>query len=105
MTHFYVETALVGGVVNNNCYSNQTNMFGYSGSAYSTVADFTTATSFEANGYGGSGVNLTNPGIEIFTLQAISQCRTLGASDLGVTQDYVFYNYALPPSSGAYQYY
>lgn len=104
MTHLYVALALVNGLVNNNCYNNQTNMFGYNSSVYSTVANFTVATSFEANGVGGSSVNLTNAAGEIFTLQATSQCLSSGASGLGVPLDYVLYNYASPPSSGAYQY-
>ena len=104
MTHLYVRLSLVNGLVNNNCYNNQTNMFGYNSSAYSTVADFTMATTFEMNGVGGSSVNLTNAAGEIFTLQGTSQCLSSGASGLGVPLDYVEYNYASPPSSGAYQY-
>lgn len=111
MTHFYMSSKLTlegNVVVNNNCYREWTNMFGIGfTTAYSTVAAFTTATGFEVDGYGGSQaqVALTNPAAEIFTLLSTSQCKSMGASGLGVTLDYDLHNYDIThPSSGAYQF-
>ena len=104
MAHLYVSTTLSGATVNNNCYNNQAGMIGYNSTTYTTVAAFNTATTFEVNGYGGASVDLSNPGGEVFTLLSSSACKSLGASGLGVTQDYSLYTYASPPSSGAYQY-
>ena len=105
MTHLYVSTSLVGGVINHNCYNNQDGMFGYNSIAYNTVTDFTTATSFDGNGIGGASVNLINPAGEIFTLLTTSQCKASGTNGVGVSLDYALRNYATPPSSGAYQYF
>jgi hypothetical protein len=104
MTHLYVASTLAGATVDNNCYNNVINMFGYNSVAYSTVADFTTGTTLEAQGPGGPNVNLMNAAGEDFTLQATSQCRSLGATGLAVSLDYVGHSYASPPSSGAYEF-
>lgn len=103
MTHVYVGSTLAGASVNNNCYNNVANMFGYNGAAYSTVAAFKSATGFEASGAGGI-VGLTNPASGDFTLQAGSQCRGLGSSAGGIFTDYVGAIFASPPSSGAYEF-
>lgn len=103
MTHLYAESALSGAVVDNNCYNNFVNMFGYAGTAYSTVLEFESATGFESNGTGGT-VGLTDPAAGDFTVTSASQCKTLGSSSVGVTDDYSGYPFSNPPSSGAYQY-
>lgn len=104
MTHLYSAAALVNPVVDNNCYNDTTNMFGYNGTAYSSVAAFNTATGFESNGVGNGIVGLTNPASAIFTLQANSVCIGLGDSTDGVTEDYSGASFATPPSSGAYEF-
>lgn len=104
MTHLNVASVLLNGVVDNNCYNDQSNMFSYGGIAYSTVAEFAAATAFEANGVGGPLVDLTNAPGEDFTLLPTSQCIASGASGLGIALDYAMHNYASPPSSGAYQF-
>ncbi|MGD8926309.1 MAG: hypothetical protein PVG20_05645, partial [Thioalkalispiraceae bacterium] len=77
MTHLYADTAPASPIIDHNCYTNTTNMFGYLGTAYSTVTNFNLATGFEANGIGGS-VGLVNPGADIFTLLVTSDCIHLG---------------------------
>lgn len=104
MTHLYVATTLAGGIVNNNCYNNVANMFGYNSLAYSTVADFNMATAFEADGLGGPNVNLTSAAGENFSPLTTSQCRSLGAIGIGVTLDYAGNSYTSPPASGALAY-
>jgi hypothetical protein len=107
MTHLYSATALVGAVVNNNCYDEYAGMFGYNGSAYPTVAAFHAALpTFEANGAGGNSGNigLNNPAAGIFTLTSSSICIALGNSTVGIADDYSGYAFANPPSSGAYQF-
>lgn len=104
MAHLYVAATLAGATVNSNCYNNQAGMIGYNSASYATVSSFNAATVFEAGGYGGAGVDMSNPGGEAFTLLSSSACKILGVSGLDVTQDYSLYTYASPPSSGAYQY-
>ena len=104
MTHLYVASTLAGGIVNNNCYNNVANMFGYNSLAYSTVADFIMATAFEADGLGGPNVNLTSAAGENFSPLTTSQCRSLGATGIGVTLDYAGNSYTSPPASGALAY-
>lgn len=103
MTYLFADTAPTNPMIDHNCYTNTTNMFGYSGTAYSSVAAFNAATGFEANGIGGT-VGLTNPASGIFTLQASSACIGLGDSTDGVTEDYSGASFATPPSSGAYEF-
>ena len=103
MTHFYSAAALSGAVVDNNCYNELTNMFGYNAVAYSTVGTFNAASTFEVNGLGGM-VGLTNPATGNFTLTNSSQCKTLGSSSVGVATDFSGYQFATPPSSGAFQF-
>jgi hypothetical protein len=100
MTDIYVATSLAGPTVNNNCYTVATNMFGYNGNAYSTLATFTTATGFESHGLGGT-VGLNNPTFGDFSLTSSSQCRGLGSTTAAVTIDYLGHTFASPPSSGA----
>jgi hypothetical protein len=103
MTHFYADTAPTSPVIDHNCYTNTTNMFGYLGTAYSTVTSFNLATGFEASGTGGT-VGLVNPGADIFTLLVSSDCIRLGDNTVGITEDYSGASFASPPASGAYEY-
>ncbi len=103
MTHLYSAQTLTGAVINNNCYTDLVNMFGYNGVAYSTVVDFNAATTFEADGIGGA-VGLSDPAAGKFDLLGTSQCKALGSSSVGVLEDYSAFPFAVPPSSGAYQY-
>jgi hypothetical protein len=84
MTHLYSGSTLTDAVIDNNCYNDLPNMFGYNGTAYSTVASFSGATGF--------------------TLKNTSQCKNLGSSSVGVQWDYSGYPFSVPPSSGAYQF-
>lgn len=103
MTHLYSASTLTGAVIDNNCYNELSNMFGYSVNTYSTVSAFTAATGFESNGIGGT-VGLTDPAAGNFMLLGASQCKTLGSPSVGVAVDYSGYAFSVPPSSGAYQY-
>jgi|GEM_PF-614727 len=105
MTHLYTASTLTGAVVNNNCYHEVANMFGYNSVAYSTVAALHAATGSEANGFGGTTVLLTNPAGEDFTLQPGSPCRGLGSASPGVATDFSGRSYSSPPSSGAYEFF
>lgn len=101
LTHVYSAAPLKGEVaVNNNCYNEMMNMFGYGSTAYSTVSAFKTATGFESHGLGGN-VNFVNPGGEDFHLQSNSQCRSLGDSSIGISTDYAGSSFGSPPASGA----
>jgi hypothetical protein len=102
MTHLYSAAALVGAVVNNNCYNEYTNMFGYISSTYNSVALFNAGTGFDANGVGGT-VGLASPASN-FMLTGTSQCIARGNPAVGIAGDYSGYVFANPPSSGAYQY-
>lgn len=102
MTDLYSAAALVNPTVDNNCYNDTTNMFGYNGTTYSTVTGFQSATGLESNGMGSGNVGLSNPSISDFTLQANSSCIGLGDNTDGVTEDYTGKTYASPPASGAY---
>ncbi len=104
MTHIYATSTLASGAIDHNCYNNVTNMFGYNAAAYSRVSDFTTDTGFEADGYGGSQTDIIHdPDNKDFTLTASSGCIGLGDSSVNVTKDYTGSNFAVPPSSGAYE--
>jgi len=103
MTHLFSNAALANPTVNNNCYNDTTNMFGYNGSPYSTVADFNAATGFESNGIGSGTVGLSDPANGDFTLLAGSSCIGLGDASVGITDDFSGAAFANPPSSGAYQ--
>lgn len=104
MTHLYSVGTLNNAEINYNCYKKGINLFGYNGNAYSTLSDFTLATSFEENGIGDDLVTMTNPDEDDFTLRSDSSCRTSGVLGLDVYNDYVGTNYQNPPSAGAYQY-
>lgn len=100
MTDLYAANALAGMVtVNNNCYNEMTNMFGYAGTAYSTIAAFR-ATGLESNGVGNSSIGLNGD----YTPSTSSPCKASGNMMTGVTMDYTGKAYGNPPSSGAYQY-
>lgn len=103
MTHLFSAAALVNPTVNNNCYNDTSNMFGYNGSAYSSVADFETATGFESNGIGNGSVGLVDPANGNFGLMAGSSCLGLGDASVGISEDYSGADYSAPPASGAYQ--
>ena len=102
MTHVYSAAALAGAVVDNNCYNEYANMFGYINSTYNSVALFKAGTGFETNGVGGT-VGFADPAGN-FMLTGTSQCIARGNPALGIANDYSGYLYANPPSSGAYQY-
>lgn len=102
MTHLYSANALVSPTVNHNCYTNLINMFGYNGSAYSSLAAFNTATGFEAAGIEGL-VDLNNPNTENFNLLGTSACVAIGSSSIGVTVDYDGFLFHTIPSAGAYE--
>ena len=104
MTHLFAASALVSPTIDNNCYNDSTNMFGYNGLVYSTVATFNSSTGFETNGVGDLPVALSNAAADVFTLSSTSSCRGLGVSGIGITSDYINSLYASPPSSGAYAY-
>jgi len=104
MTHLYVDTSLANAVVDNNCYSSSTGMIGYNAVAYDSLTAFTADTGQESGGVDGTQVNLTSPGAGIFSLQSGSQCRMLGAIGTGVSIDYAGFNFAVPPSMGAYEF-
>jgi hypothetical protein len=100
----YVANTLTGATFNNNCYQDQTNMFGYNSSAYSTVSTFNGATGFEASGTGSGTIGLANPASGSFTISAgSSSCDGLGDASVGVTTDYAGNTYTNPPASGAYE--
>ena len=103
MTHLFSQATLTGAVIDNNCYSELGNIFGYGGTIYSLVSAFTASTGFESAG-GGGPVGLTDPAAGNFMLLDTSQCRTRGSSSVSVTEDYTGFSFASPPSSGAYQY-
>ncbi len=103
LTHLFVQTTLPSSTVNNNCYNNATNIFGYNGSAYSTVDDFRANTGFEIDGFGGT-VGLTNPTAGDFSLATTSDCKVLGSASTGIVEDFYGSPFASPPSSGALQY-
>ncbi|MCP4914154.1 MAG: hypothetical protein GY909_13665 [Oligoflexia bacterium] len=104
MTDVFVNSTLVGGNVNYNCYEDGTNMIGYNSSTYSTVTAFNGAQSFEANGTGAGNINMTNPSSGAFTLLTTSSCKTLGDNTVSVTEDYFGSTFSNPPSSGAHQF-
>lgn len=104
MTHVFVNSTLTGATLNNNCYNDTTNMFGYNGSAYSTVVSFFNVTNFEDLGIGDVPVALNNPNSGDFTLATSSSCRNRGANGIGITTDYLNKSYAIPPASGAFAY-
>lgn len=104
MTHLFFATAASSAVIDNNCYNDGANMFGYNGLAYSTVIDFSSATSFENNGVGNLPVMLVNAAADNFSLANASSCRGLGAGGTGVTTDYINSVYDALPDSGAYTY-
>jgi len=101
-TDIYSAAALANPTLDHNCYNDTTNMFGYNGTAYSTVAAFRAATGFEPNGLGSGSVGLTNPAGDVFTLTAGSACIGLGDGTLGIGEDYTGAPFANPPASGAY---
>jgi hypothetical protein len=103
MTHLYSASALVGAAVNNNCYNEYTNMFGYNGTPYNSVSLLNAGTGFDANGVGGA-VGLADPAAGNFMLTGASLCIARGDAAVGVAGDYSGYVFANPPSSGAYQY-
>ena len=104
MTHLYSAATLVNPTLDNNCYNDATNMFGYNGSVYSTVVSLNVSTGFESLGVGHLSVAMNNPGTGDFTLSDSSSCRGLGATDIGVATDFINASYAIPPASGAYAY-
>lgn len=103
MTHLFSNAALVNPTVNNNCYNDTPNMFGYNGIAYSSVANFEAKTGFEANGIGTGSVGLMDPANGKFSLLMGSSCLGLGDASVGVSEDYSGARYSASPSSGAYQ--
>lgn len=104
MTHFFSAATLVNPTINNNCYNDLINAFGYNGNAYSTVALFNAATSLENSGIGNQSIGLNNPSLDDFTLSNGSSCRSLGATDTGILSDYELNLYDNPPSSGAFEF-
>ena len=104
MTHIFVNVILTEGTIDFNCYEDGLNMIGYDGSAYSTLADFNSATSYEASGDGSGFISFSSAGTGNFTLQADSSCKTLGSTSTGISEDYTGNTFAMPPSSGAYQF-
>lgn len=104
MTHLFANSSLTGGDLNHNCYNDGTNMFGYNGSAYSTVSSFNSATTFEANGVGDETVGLIDPSQENFRLDSNSGCKILGVNDTGIDLDFNGNSFLNPPSSGALQF-
>lgn len=104
MTHIFIDALLVNAIINNNCYNDTTNMFGYNSVAYSDLASFNAASSFDANGVGDGIVGLVDPLNGDFSLQSISSCRGLGDVNTGVTIDYAGKLYVSPPSSGAHEF-
>lgn len=104
LNDIYVAGTLSSPTVNNNCYSDHSNMFNYNGGTlYSTVSAFR-ATGFEANGTGAGTIGLSNPGSGNFTITSgSSSCDNLGDSSLDVTTDYAGNSYANTPASGAYE--
>ncbi len=102
-THLYSALTLTGAVIDNNCYSEHLNMFGYGETAYNLVSAFTGSTGFESHGIGGT-VDMTDTANADFALLNSSVCKTLGSSSVGVTEDYTGFSFASSPSSGAYQY-
>ena len=103
MTHLYSVQTLTNAVINNNCYNEYPLMFGYDGTVCGLVSAFTASTGFEANGMGGA-VGLSDPASGKFELLDASQCKALGSTSVGVLDDYSAFPFAVPPSSGAYQY-
>ncbi len=79
-------------------------MFGYNGPAYSTVIDFSSATSFENNGVGNLPVMLVSAAADNFSLASASSCRALGTGGTGVITDYVGSFCDVVHDSGAYAY-
>lgn len=104
MTHVYVSGTLTGATFDFNCYQDQTNMFGYAGSAYLSVAAFNIAHSpFETNGTGSGIIGMTDPDSADFSIPMGSSCDNLGDATVGVTTDYAGNSFANPPASGAYE--
>jgi hypothetical protein len=103
-TSLYSAGALAGVTLDHDCYQDGTNMIGYAGTAYSSLAGFTTATGLEAHGDGAGPVSLANPANGDFKLGSGSSCLGLGDPTVGVTQDYLGKSFGDPPSSGAYEY-
>lgn len=104
VTDFYAANILQGVTLDHDCYEDGTNMIGYAGVAYSTLADFTTATGLEAHGTGSGAVGLAGPAQGDLQLTAASNCRGLGDPTVGVSLDYSGARFADPPSSGAYEF-
>lgn len=101
MTHLFSSLVLSGATINNNCYNDTVNMFGYAGATYSNLLAFNGDTGFESNGLGSGVVGLNAPSAGDFSLQSGSDCRGLGDSMAGIAEDYFGFPYAIPPDSGA----
>lgn len=103
LTQFFSATALSAPLMENNCYTEGTNMFGYNQSAYSSLATFRAATGLGNSSLGGE-VGLNAPQDGDFSLLESSVCKTSGQAGLGVMSDFSGFLFASPPSSGAIQY-
>ena len=101
-THFY-SVALTGPVIDHNDYhENGANIIGYGATAYTTVANFRSATLLEQHGIGSDPI-LTGPSSGDLTLQSISPCKLKGDNTVGVVSDYSGVAFGNPPSIGAFQ--
>ncbi len=103
MTHLFSAAALISATINNNCYNDTSNMFGYNGSAYSSVNSFNLATGFDASSIGNGVVGMTDPANGNFNLTPASSCQALGDASVAVTNDYSNAAFSTPPASGAYE--
>ncbi|MBT4791343.1 MAG: hypothetical protein HON90_07215 [Halobacteriovoraceae bacterium] len=103
MTQLYFAPGISIGAtnINNNCYENGTNMFGYDSSAYSLVSSFKSAHGFEANGIGTGSINFTDLNAKKFSLATGSACLTLGNNATTVISDYNGVSYGSSPHAGA----
>jgi hypothetical protein len=105
MAHFFSNSILSQSIADYNCYNDQLNMFGYNGSAYSSVTSFNTAHGHEEHGIGDGIIGMSNPGGNDFTLTNPSTCKNSGTAGTGVTVDFQGNSFLLSsPSSGAYQF-